>query len=138
MEHGKIVQVLGPVVDVEFESGKLPMIRDALEVQMNGKRLVMEVSSHIGNNIVRCILLASSEGLAKGMERLDRLYNLLKDKEPMLYHLDSSYTNIVKTLVKEIKHLITRELNMELHTYVPTETTLKNMLIPNIDEESEQ
>jgi len=68
MERGKIVQVLGPVVDVEFESGKLPMIKDALEVNMNGKRLVMEVSSHIGNNVVRCILLASSEGLSKGME----------------------------------------------------------------------
>ncbi len=94
MEHGKIVQVLGPVVDVEFESGKLPMIRDALEVQMNGKRLVMEVSSHIGNNIVRCILLASSEGLAKGMEvtatgsciqvpvgeqTLGRMFNVLGD-----------------------------------------------------------
>ena len=68
MERGKIVQVLGPVVDVEFESGKLPMIKDALEVNMNGKRLVMEVSSHIGNNVVRCILLASSDCLSKGME----------------------------------------------------------------------
>ena len=62
-----VLKVRG-VVDVEFESGKLPMIKDALEVNMDGKRLVMEVSSHIGNNVVRCILLASSEGLAKGME----------------------------------------------------------------------
>lgn len=68
MEKGKIVQVLGPVVDVEFESGKLPMVRDALEVMNDGKRLVMEVASHIGNNIVRCILLGSSEGLVKDME----------------------------------------------------------------------
>ncbi|ROR30682.1 F-type H+-transporting ATPase subunit beta [Mobilisporobacter senegalensis] len=68
MDKGKIVQVLGPVVDVEFESGKLPMIKDALEVIRDGKRLVMEVASHIGNNIVRCIMLASSEGLVKGME----------------------------------------------------------------------
>lgn len=68
MDNGKIVQVLGPVVDVKFESGKLPMIKDALEVMRDGKRLVMEVASHIGNNIVRCIMLASSEGLVKGME----------------------------------------------------------------------
>ncbi|WFR59340.1 F0F1 ATP synthase subunit beta [Anaerocolumna sp. AGMB13025] len=68
MEKGKIVQVLGPVVDVEFESGKLPMIKDALEITREGKRLVMEVASHIGNNIVRCIMLASSEGLVKDME----------------------------------------------------------------------
>ncbi len=68
MEKGKIVRVLGPVVDVEFEGGKLPMVRDALEVNNSGKRLVMEVASHIGNNIVRCIMLGSSEGLVKDME----------------------------------------------------------------------
>jgi len=68
MEKGKIVQVLGPVVDVEFESGKLPMIKDALEINNSGKRLVMEVAGHLGNNIVRCIMLASSEGLSKEME----------------------------------------------------------------------
>lgn len=68
MEKGKVIQVLGPVVDVEFESGKLPMIKDALEVTRQGEKLVMEVASHIGNNIVRCIVLASSEGLVKGME----------------------------------------------------------------------
>jgi len=68
MEKGKIVQVLGPVVDVEFESGKLPMIKDALEINNLGKRLVMEVAGHLGNNIVRCIMLASSEGLSKEME----------------------------------------------------------------------
>lgn len=68
MNNGKIIQVLGPVVDVEFDSGKLPMIKDALEVTREDKKLVMEVASHIGNNIVRCIMLASSEGLIKGME----------------------------------------------------------------------
>ncbi|MDF2511853.1 MAG: synthase beta chain [Herbinix sp.] len=70
MNNGKIVQVLGPVVDVEFENGNLPMIKDALEVQKEGKKLVMEVASHVGNNVVRCIMLASSEGLVKGMEVL--------------------------------------------------------------------
>lgn len=68
MEKGRIVQVLGPVVDVEFDQGKLPMIKDALEVCIDNKRLVMEVASHLGNNIVRCIMLASSEGLRKNME----------------------------------------------------------------------
>lgn len=68
MDNGKIIQVLGPVVDVEFDSGKMPMIKDALEVNRDGKRLVMEVASHVGNNIVRCIMLGSSEGLVKGME----------------------------------------------------------------------
>ena len=68
MEKGKIVQAMGPVVDVEFEDQNLPYIKDALTVENNGKKLVMEVAQHIGNNTVRCIMLASSDGLCKDME----------------------------------------------------------------------
>ena len=67
MKNGKIVQVMGPVIDVEFED-ELPKIKDALEVELDGKKLVMEVSQHIGANCVRCIMLAASEGLCKDME----------------------------------------------------------------------
>lgn len=94
MKQGKIVQVLGSVVDVEFENGDLPFIKDALEVDNAGKKCVMEVAQHIGNNIVRCIMLSSSEGLYKDMEvfahgggihvpvgkkTLGRLFNVLGD-----------------------------------------------------------
>ena len=69
MEKGKIVQVLGPVIDVEFDSNtKLPMIKDALTVEVDGKRRVMEVAQQMGNSVVRCIMLATSEGLSKDME----------------------------------------------------------------------
>ncbi len=68
MNTGKIVQVMGPVVDVEFADHDLPAIKDALTVFNDGKKCVMEVAQHIGNDTVRCILLASSEGLYKGME----------------------------------------------------------------------
>ena len=68
MNNGRIVQVIGPVVDVEFPEGKLPMIKDALTVSVDGKIRVMEAAQHMGNHIVRCIMLASSEGLAKEME----------------------------------------------------------------------
>lgn len=67
MNIGKIKQVMGPVVDVEFD-GELPKIKDALEVRLNDKRCVMEVSQHIGTNSVRCIMLSASEGLCKDME----------------------------------------------------------------------
>ena len=69
MEKGKIVQVLGPVIDVAFP-GKLPMIKDALTVDNGGKTCVMEVAQHMGNGIVRCISLSSTEGFAKDMEVL--------------------------------------------------------------------
>ena len=68
MEKGKIVQVMGPVVDVEFENQYLPEIKDALTTELNGKKVVMEVAQHIGNHTVRCIMLASSDGLCRDME----------------------------------------------------------------------
>lgn len=69
MTKGRIVQVMGPVVDVEFDSIEdLPFIKDALEVDNGGRRCVMEVAQHVGNNTARCIMLASSDGLCKGME----------------------------------------------------------------------
>ncbi|MBO4346584.1 MAG: F0F1 ATP synthase subunit beta [Lachnospiraceae bacterium] len=67
MMKGKIVQVSGSVVDVRFEE-KLPKIREALSVDIDGEERVMEVASHIGNSLVRCIMLAPSEGLARDME----------------------------------------------------------------------
>ncbi len=94
MNKGKIVQVMGPVVDVAFEDGNLPHIQDALTVMNNGKRCVMEVAQHIGGDVVRCIMLAASEGLYKDMEveatgqgiavpvgekTLGRLFNVLGD-----------------------------------------------------------
>ena len=94
MNKGKIVQGMGPVVDVVFEKGELPDIKDALEVENNGKRCVMEVSQHMGNNIVRCIMLNASEGLQRdreviatgsgikvpvGEKTLGRLFNVLGD-----------------------------------------------------------
>ncbi|WP_288886090.1 F0F1 ATP synthase subunit beta [uncultured Eubacterium sp.] len=99
---GKIIQVSGPVVDVEFPDSKLPAIKDALNVYVKGKKRVMEVSQHIGHSIVRCIMLDASEGLHKdmeviatgsgitvpvGTETLGRLFNVLgetlDDKEPL-------------------------------------------------------
>lgn len=92
---GKIVQVSGPVVDVEFEDiEKLPKIKDALYVMNGDKKCVMEVSQHIGQKIVRCIMLSASEGLCRDMDvvatgagisvpvgeqTLGRLFNVLGD-----------------------------------------------------------
>lgn len=65
---GTVVQVMGPVVDVEFPAGKLPSIKDALEVRLNGEKVVMEAAQHMGGNTVRCIMLSPSEGLGRGAE----------------------------------------------------------------------
>ena len=65
---GKIVRVSGSVVDVKFEEGQLPKIKEALSVKIDGDTRVMEVAQHVGNRTVRCIMLAESEGLSKNME----------------------------------------------------------------------
>ena len=68
MNKGRVVQVMGPVVDVQFTSDTIPEIKDALTVENDGKTLVMEVAQHLGNDQVRCIMLASSDGLYRDME----------------------------------------------------------------------
>ncbi len=68
MTTGKIKQVSGSVVDVSFPEGKLPKIKEGLEVVTKDNTRVMEVAQHMGDNTVRCIMLSESEGLARGME----------------------------------------------------------------------
>ena len=71
MNKGKIIQVMGPVVDVQFTEDTIPEIKDALTVENDGKTLVMEVAQHLGNDQVRCIMLAYSDGLYRDMEVTD-------------------------------------------------------------------
>ena len=68
MKIGTIVQISGPVVDVEFQAGHLPHIRESLTVKKDGAVRVMEVAQHVGDSTVRCVMLAGSEGLARGMK----------------------------------------------------------------------
>ena len=68
MKKGSIVQVSGPVVDVTFPAGELPGIREALTVEADGGRRVMEVAQHVDSETVRCVMLSGSDGLARGME----------------------------------------------------------------------
>ena len=67
MTTGTITQVAGPVVDVHFEPGQLPKIKEVVLAEVDGEQRVMEVSQHIGGDTVRCVMLAGSEGLYRGM-----------------------------------------------------------------------
>ncbi|MCH7712052.1 MAG: F0F1 ATP synthase subunit beta [Chloroflexi bacterium] len=68
MATGKVAQVIGTVVDVEFPPDQLPNIFDALNLDNGGENLVLEVQQHIGNNWVRCLALGSTDGLARGVD----------------------------------------------------------------------
>ncbi len=94
MNKGKIVQIIGPTLDIEFANDQLPSILNAIEVTdtKRGISVISEVAQHIGNNVVRCIAMSSTDGLVRGMEANDlgapisvpvgeqvlgRMYNLL-------------------------------------------------------------
>ncbi|HOZ36328.1 MAG TPA: F0F1 ATP synthase subunit beta [bacterium] len=92
MHTGVVAQVIGPVVDIRFEDGILPEIYHALTVEMGKQKLFLEVQQHVGNNMVRCVAMGSTDGLARGMsvantgeqilvpvgkETLGRMFNLL-------------------------------------------------------------
>ena len=68
---GRVTQVIGPVVDVRFPENELPALLSAIEINVAGRRLVAEVSQHIGDNTVRCIAMSSTDGLVRGTEAVD-------------------------------------------------------------------
>ena len=68
---GKIVQVIGPVVDIRFEEGHLPKLNNAIEIDNSGARLVVEVAQHMGDDVVRCIAMDSTDGLKRGQDCVD-------------------------------------------------------------------
>ena len=68
---GKVVQVIGPVVDIKFNSNELPNLLNAIEIEFNNEKLVVEVSQHVGDDVVRCIAMSSTDGLVRGTKAVD-------------------------------------------------------------------
>ncbi|MGL4183540.1 MAG: F0F1 ATP synthase subunit beta [Metamycoplasmataceae bacterium] len=68
---GKIIQILGPIVDARFDEGKIPAILNALSLKYEGKEHIFEVAQQIGDNTVRCISMSSTEGLIRGLDIVD-------------------------------------------------------------------
>ena len=68
---GKVVQIIGAVVDIAFEKDHLPNLLNAIEIDNNGEKLVCEVAQHIGDDVVRCIAMSSTDGLVRGIDAVD-------------------------------------------------------------------
>ena len=121
MADGKILEVRGPVVDVKYESREdLPSVRDALTVTVHHKTRYMEVAQHIGNNTVRCIMLAESEGLCRdmrvvntnsalrtpvGTQVLGRLFNVLGQTIDGMEALQESKTWPIHRKAPDLTHV---------------------------------
>lgn len=68
---GKVIQVMGAVLDIRFQEGELPALLSAVEIELNGSTLVAEVAQQIGDEVVRCIAMSSTDGLVRGMDAVD-------------------------------------------------------------------
>jgi len=68
---GKVVQIIGPVIDIKFDTDSLPNIYNAIQIKMDGRVIVAEVEQHIGDDIVRTISMESTEGLKRGVKAID-------------------------------------------------------------------
>ena len=68
---GKVIQIIGPVLDIRFESGSLPDLLGAIEIEHEGRKVVCEVASQIGDDVVRCISMESTDGLPRGIAAVD-------------------------------------------------------------------
>ncbi len=68
---GKVVQVIGPVLDIRFEDGKLPELLNAIEIMNGDKKITAEVAQHIGDNVARCISMNATDGMVRGLEAVD-------------------------------------------------------------------
>ena len=68
---GKVVQVIGPVLDIRFEDGHLPELLNAIEIMNGDKKITAEVAQHIGDNVARCISMNATDGMVRGLDAVD-------------------------------------------------------------------
>ncbi|MBQ4050908.1 MAG: F0F1 ATP synthase subunit beta, partial [Oscillospiraceae bacterium] len=68
---GKVIQIIGPVLDIRFPADHLPNLLNAIELEKDGRTIVAEVAQHIGGDTVRCIAMSSTDGLTRGMDAVD-------------------------------------------------------------------
>ena len=68
---GKVIQVMGPGLDIRFNEGELPALLNAIEIDIDGRKLVVEVAQQIGDDVVRCIAMSSTDGLVRGADAVD-------------------------------------------------------------------
>ncbi|MGD9677946.1 MAG: F0F1 ATP synthase subunit beta [Vulcanibacillus sp.] len=135
MSKGNVIQVMGPVVDIQFESGSLPEIYNAIIIQHKAKskgekdlKLVVEVATHLGDSIVRCVAMASTDGLVRGMEAEDtgspikvpvgevtlgRIFNVLGEPVDEAGEVNAKEYNPIHRLAPKFDELSTQDEILE-------------------------
>lgn len=116
MNKGLIHQIIGPVVDVKFDPEGLPKLNNAIEIDANGRRVVAEVAQHMGDDVVRCVALSSTDGLSRGMIGVDTGGPI---KVPVGREVLGRLFNVVGDTIDE-KGPINTELKSSIHRDAPS------------------
>lgn len=115
MNKGIIHQIIGPVIDIKFKEDEMPELLNAVEIQYEGRTIVTEVAQHIGDDVVRCVALSSTDGLTRGMEALDTGAPI---KVPVGKEVLGRMFNVIGETIDEKGPLAT-ELKAAIHRSAP-------------------
>ena len=113
---GKLTQIIGPVLDIRFDDGEMPEIFNAIEIDNNGKRVVAEVAAHVGDNLVRCVAMSSTDGLSRGLDAVD---TGAKIRVPVGNETLGRVFNVLGEVIDEGEPVKTEEM-WEIHRPAPT------------------
>ena len=116
MNKGSIHQIIGPVLDIKFKAEEMPELLNAIDIMYEGKRIVAEVAQHIGDDIVRCVALSSTDGLSRGMEATDTGSPI---KVPVGREVLSRLFNVVGETIDD-KGPVETELLHSIHRAAPS------------------
>lgn len=116
-EHkGIIHQIIGPVIDVKFSPDEMPELQSAIEIEFEGRRIVSEVAQHIGDDVVRCVALSTTDGLRRGMEAIDTGAPI---SVPVGKEVLGRLFNVIGDTIDD-KGPVPTDLRMPIHREAPT------------------
>ena len=116
-QYGRVIQVLGPVVDILFEDNSLPELYNAIEIKLNNDTLVVEVAQHIGDDVVRCIAMGPTEGLVRGVEAFNTGSPI---KVPVGEEILGRMFNVLGRPIDEIEFDYTKVEQHPIHRNAPS------------------
>ena len=149
---GKVVQVIGPVLDIRFDDGHLPELLTAIEIMNGDKKIVAEVAQHVGDNVVRCISMNATDGMVRGMDAVDtgspitvpvgneclgRIFNLLGqaiDNKALVAWEDMNYTSLhLVQVVTPEGSTVNEEVEIANYTISSEEQAAKQVIFSNLE-----
>ena len=116
MNKGLIHQIIGPVIDVKFDPEMMPELNNAIEIMLDSRKVVAEVAQHIGDDVVRCVALSSTDGLSRGMEAIDTGSPI---KVPVVNEVLGRLFNVIGETIDE-KGPVETEKRASIHREAPS------------------